>query len=86
MWKKKCKWSFEVSFILNQEDKLLKQLKEKQNSKNVVCWASIAQATNIKLNTTKTPKKCRERYINCLKFEQDTSKPDWSEEELNLFV
>lgn len=79
------KWSPEVHFTLIQEEKALKELREIQNSKNEVNWEEIARRMNIQFETQKTAKQCRERYVNYLKFGENTPlNLKWSLEEIEI--
>ena len=71
MPKKSLNWSPEVLQNFIQEELLLIQLKEQQTAADKKNWKIIANVINQKFLTKKTPKQCRERYINNLKFRKN---------------
>lgn len=75
------KWTEEVFLFLTQESELLKELRNKYCKNS---WEKIAKELNSSnINKTKkTGRQCRERYINCFKFnEKNTGTQGWSKEE-----
>jgi hypothetical protein len=50
---------------------LLKELKNEQATNKEKNWKMIAEVLNEKFFTNKSPKQCRERYINHLKFDNN---------------
>lgn len=75
------KWTAEVSLYKIQESQLLKELRTKYD-KNA--WEMIAKDLNSSpiIKTVKTGRQCRDKYINCCKFDQDHKENQtWTEQE-----
>ena len=74
------KWNEEVSYKLTQEITLLKDLKEVQKIKT---WKGISFELNKNFpDKYRTPKQCREKYINSASFGPDERRiSDWTREE-----
>lgn len=70
-----------------QEENKLRELKEEQNLRNEVSWEFISKKLAELFPSAKTPKQCRERYINYLKFgPKDNLNFDWTDEDLDLMI